>query len=138
MQILALEDVGWKKLYPKDVPIARGMVALCKKAGYNVVESEKVLLVEPRKFRGLYSLHSAYGRKNFDPKQAEFDLGTLPAIPKQAHRSSVEDPSSLSYAESVNFTTQQNPRFVNRSRCLLRKRSGTSISMLFPSNASRA
>jgi hypothetical protein len=83
LQILRLEDAGWKRLCPKDAPVASGMVAVCKQAGYNVVESQEDFLVEPRRSKDLYALQTTYSRENFEPKKAEFDLGRLPAIPKQ-------------------------------------------------------
>jgi hypothetical protein len=95
MYVLGLEDAGWKKLCPKSAPIAAGLVAVCKKAGYTLVESEGDFLVEPREFKDLYALHTTYSRRNFESKKAEFDLGRLPVIPKQELWSSVEDPDSF-------------------------------------------
>jgi hypothetical protein len=92
MGIVTLEEAGWKKLCPKNAPVAPGVVAVCKNAGFNVVESDEDFLVEPRRFRNLYSLHAVYDRGNFRPMEAEVDLGQLPAIPKQELWSSVEDP----------------------------------------------
>jgi hypothetical protein len=93
LSILTLEDAGWKKLCPKDAPAALGVVAVCRSAGYNIVESGKDFLIEARHFNGLYSLHATYTKENFEPSAAEFDLGKLPPIPKLGTAVSVQDPA---------------------------------------------
>ncbi len=95
MTVLTLEDAGWRKLCPKNAPAAPGVIQVCKRAGYTVVDSEKDFLVEPRKFKGLYTLHATYDRGNFEPEKAEFDLGNLPEIPRQELHSSVQDPGAF-------------------------------------------
>ena len=92
MHILTLEDAGWRKLCPKDAPVAPNLVAFCKWAGYNIIESEKDFLIEPRQFKSLYFLHASYHKGNFVPSAAEFDLGRLPPIPKLGTGVSVQDP----------------------------------------------